>query len=119
MAFVKDERNAQTAYHFSIRRLDDKYTDFGGIYCSGCIRQITVKMGLHVCTQCADVDLCDRCMADYAINVLVLATCSGHAFFDVDTANLESVEPTALPSKAAVDAWIDEISDQYNVESVE
>lgn len=75
-------------------------------------------MGLHVCRQCAEVDLCDRCMAKYGINALALATCSGHAFFDIDTANFGSTGSTTPQSKIAVEAWIRDISEQYNVELV-
>lgn len=77
------------------------------------MRQITVKMGLHVCTQCAAVDLCDRCMTNYAATALAPATCSGHTFFDVDATSLGSVGSTALQGQVAFAAWMDEISNQY------
>lgn len=119
MVFGKDENNAQAAYRFSVRCLGDGHPDFSGIHCNGCNHQITVDMGFHVCTQCVDTDLCDRCMADYSTTALAPATCSGHAFFDVDTAGLRSMDPTALRSKVGFDAWIEEISDQYDVKSIQ
>jgi len=114
MVFWNNDESAQVAYSHAVRYIKGQCADFGGLYCSGCRQPITVKMGLHVCRQCADTELCGRCMADYAHDALVLVRCARHTFFDVDMAALAASESMGIGDRAGASAWMDTISDEYN-----
>lgn len=86
MVFWNDDKSAQIAYSHAVRYINGQCSDFGGICCDGCGQPIIVNMGLHVCRQCVETDLCDRCMADYTNEALLQVRCTRHSFFHVDMA---------------------------------
>lgn len=113
LVFVKDDKNAQTAYQFSVRRVDDNHADFSGTCCDGCRCQITVQTGLHVCRRCPNIDLCDQCMAKYADDTLGLMTCSRDSFFSIDMSRLRTFETVIPGAKSTAASWLAEMSRQY------
>jgi len=101
----------------SVRYIDCEHAEFSGSYCNNYGCRITVPMGLHICRQCGDVDLCDRCMTKYAVHALTLVTCSGHVFFTGDTVELGTTRFTVPLGEAAVDPWIMGIGEEYKVDT--
>lgn len=74
----------------------------------------TALRGHHVCRQCDEVDLCNKCMARYRNHELTLPNCSGHEFLDVGATISKWLEASGTEKENQdIGAWIVKLQEKY------
>lgn len=112
LLFWEDWVNARFAYRYSVDFIDDRTLRFDMIECDGCDQELDVEVGLNVCIECADVDLCDTCLVEYRKGKLAPRGCTAHVFYSTDTKSLATSEDDVF--EEVVDLWIDEMIHKYS-----